>query len=154
MGEFYTKNSSGEFIPVDLEPVSVNNFQNKFVLVKIGKDGDSVSEDEIEEVIDGIQNSKALMGLPGVTYLIVSPHNIQFDVLGNIDEISEQYISIRVTEDDDISKLQSFQKQIKEQLKKKVKKVVILPMPITVKEYNEVLEIKQRCDIRRNRRGN
>jgi len=70
-----------------------------------------------------------------------------------VKEIAEQNIAVKVTADDDLSKLSYLQKEAKSQLRGKVKKVVTLPVPLTVQEYKEVMDIKKRCDTRRERRG-
>lgn len=152
MSGFYIKNGKGEYIPVDFKQISIKDWENKLILVSIGKDGDQVPESEIEETAASINGANALMKLEGTSF-IITPYNLSFDVLGSLDEIGKQYISVRVAADDDLSKLGSLQKNAKEQLRGKTKKVVVMPTPLTVEEYKEVMEVKQRCDTRRTRRG-
>jgi hypothetical protein len=90
--------------------------------------------------------------LPDTSFLITS-FAIQFDILGSLEELGKQYVAVRVTGDDDLSKLGGLQKHAREKLKGKAKKVAVLPTPLTVDDYNEVMKIKQRCDLRRSRRG-
>lgn len=149
---FYIKNSSGEYIPVEFKSVSIKEWENKLILVSIGKEGDHVPESEIDETSNSINGADALMKLENTSFLI-APYNLNFEVLGNVEEIVKQYVSVRIKSDDDLGKLGSLQKRAKEQLRGKAKKVVIMPTPLTVEEYKEVMEIKQRCDTRRNRRG-
>jgi hypothetical protein len=52
-----------------------------------------------------------------------------------------------------LSDLGDLQKRAKQQLRGKSKKVIIMPTPLTVAEYKEVMDVKKRCDNRRNRRG-
>ena len=149
---FYIKNGKGEYIPVEFKQTSIRDWENKLILVRIGKDGDQIPESEIEETSSSINGADALMRLENTSFLI-APYNLSFEVLGNVEDIGKQYVSVRVTADDDLSKLGSFQKNVKEQLRGKSKKAIILPAPLTIEEYKEVMEVKQRCDTRRNRRG-
>lgn len=152
MSGFYIKNKSGDFVPVDFKQVSIKNWENKLILVSIGTAGDQVPESEIEETANSINSATALMKLENTSFLI-APYNLNFEVLGSLDEISKQYISVRIAADDDLSKLGSLQKNAREQLRGRTKQVVVMPTPLTVEEYKDVMEIKKRCDTRRTRRG-
>ncbi|MFA5048780.1 MAG: hypothetical protein WC516_07175 [Patescibacteria group bacterium] len=152
MSGFYIKNGRGDYIPADFKQISTKDWENKLILVSIGKDGEHVPESEIDEVSDSINNSDVLRRLNGTSFLITL-YNLSFEVLGSLDDISKQYIAVRVTADDDLSKLGFLQKNVKEQLRGKAKKNIIMPTPLTVEEYKEVMDVKQRCDTRRNRRG-
>jgi hypothetical protein len=149
---FYTKSSDGKFIPVEFTQVISKDWSGKLIIVRLGTDERPATEDELIEVNDNLDNASVIEMIPDTSFLITS-YAMQFDVLGNLDDLGKQYIVVKVMGNDDLSKLGGLQKDAKEKLKYKAKKVAVLPTPLTVDEYHEVMEIKQRCDLRRLRRG-
>jgi len=152
MSEFYTKSDKGEYIPISFDKIVTKDWDEKLVLVRIGSEENPAKEDEINQTMEGLNNADALYKLKNASFLITL-HNIDFEKFGSVKEIAEQNIAVKVTADDDLSKLSYLQKEAKSQLRGKVKKVVTLPVPLTVQEYKEVMDIKKRCDTRRERRG-
>jgi hypothetical protein len=152
MGVFYTKNADGKYIPIEFKKICSDDWHNRLIVVKIGDGGDKVPESEIEEVWAGLNDADALGSLDNTSFLITL-YNLDFQILESVKDIGDQYITVRITGDDDLSKLGALTKKAKEELRGKAKKVVILPAPLSVNEFREVMEIKQRCDTRRNRRG-
>lgn len=150
--KLYHKSRDGKYIPIEFKEVCTKDWHNKLIVVRIGTDDMQAPESEIDETWNGLNDADALGTLENTSFLITL-HNLDFEVLGNIKEIENQYVAVRVTSDDDLNKLGSLQKNAREQLRGKAKKVIIMPAPLTVNEYKEVMEIKQRCDNRRNRRG-
>ena len=154
MSNLYVKTSKGEFKPVSFKEVAVQKkWEDQLVVVKIGSDGNPANESEINLVHESFNQLEVLDGLNNVSFILV-PYSIDFEVLSSLKDIKDKYISVRVTDYDDLSKLESLQKQAKNSLRGKAKKVVIMPTPLTVDEYKEVMDIKKRCDIRKQRRGN
>jgi len=149
---FYVKSSKGEYIPIQFKDIAAKEWSNKLVVVRVGSDECPAPESEIEATFKGLKGADALRKLENCSFLITA-HTLDFEALGELKELSEKYIAVRVTTDDDLSKLGSLQKRAKEQLRGKTKGVVFLPTPLTVSDYKEVMEVKQRCDTRRNRRG-
>lgn len=152
MSEFYTKTKNGKYIPVTFKEIITKNWENKLIAVRIGSDEYPADESEIEETLDSLNDADALEALENTSFLI-SLHSLDFEVVGSLKEIGEKYISVKVTGNDDLSKIGSLQKAAKEQLRGKTKKVVILPAPLTVKEYAETVEILERLKTRRARRS-
>ena len=152
MSEFYTKTKSGKYIPITFKEIVTKDWENKLISVRIGSDEYPAEESEIEETLDGLSEADALDSLENTSFLI-SLHSLDFEVIGNLKEISEKYIAIKVTGGDDLAKIGSLQKSAKEQLRGKTKKVVVLPSPITVDEYAKVKEVLQRLEVRRSRRS-
>jgi hypothetical protein len=152
MSPLYNKNSKGEYVPIEFKEICTKDWNEKLIVVRIGTDGTQVPESEVDETWNGLNEADALSSLHNTSFLITL-HNLDFEILGNLKDIKNQYISVRVTSDDDLNKLKSLQKSAKEQLKGKARKTIIMETPLTVEQYHEVMEIKQRCDNRRNRRG-
>ena len=152
MGMFYTKDSNGDYIPIEFKKICSDDWHNHLIVVKVGEHGDQVPESEIEEVWAGLNDADALSSLDNTSFLITL-YSLEFQVLESAKEIGNQYVTIRVSADDDLSKLGVLAKKAKKELRGKAKKVVVLPAPLTINEYKEVMDIKQRCDTRRNRRG-
>lgn len=151
MENFYIKKNE-KYIPISFKDVLTKDWNNKLVIVKVGSDEVPATNEELEQTYDYISSADALDSLENTSF-IVTMYNLQFEVLGDLKEIEEKYVSVRITGGDDLSKLGSLQKEAKKLLKNKTKKVVVLPIPLTVNEYKEVMEIKERCDIRKARRG-
>lgn len=152
MSRFYIKNSKGEFVPVEIEQVVSKDWDNKLVRVRLGTDERPATEEELAQAQEGLDNATVLEILRNTSFLITS-YALEFDIMGDLDELKKKRVAVRVTGDDDLSKLGGLQKNAKEQLRNKVKKVVVLPAPLTVDDYQEVMKIKRRCDIRKSRRG-
>jgi len=149
---FYIKNQNDQFVPVKIEQVVSRDWTGKLILVRVGSDEHPADDDELLEVNDNLDTATVIEMLPDTSFLITS-FAIQFDILGGLDELRKQHVAVRVTGNDDLSKLGGLQKHAREQLRGAVKKVVILPTPLTVEDYHEVMKIKERCDLRRSRRG-
>jgi len=152
MGEFYTKNSDGKYIPVSFKQIITKDWENKVVVVRIGSDEFPADQEEIEQTLDAINDADALDSLENTSFM-VTLHSLQFEILGTLKEVGEQCVAVRVTGSDDLNKLGELQKEARKQLRGRTKKVVTLPTPLTVNDYKEVMEIKRRCDTRRSRRG-
>jgi hypothetical protein len=149
---FYIKNQKGQFVPIKVEQVISKEWAGKLVMVRVGSDEHPADDDELIEVNDNLDTATVIEMLPETSFLITS-FAIQFDILGSLEELRNQYVAVRVTGDDDLSKLGGLQKHAREELRGKVKKVAILPTPMSVEDYYEVIKIKERCDLRRSRRG-
>lgn len=149
---FYTKNKKGDFVPVRIEQILSRDWAGKLIMVRIGSDEHPADEQELIDVNDSLDTATVIEMLPDTSFIITS-YAIQFDIVGGLEELRKQYVAVRVTGDDDLSKLGGLQKHAREKLKGKAKKVVVLPTPLTVDDYHEVMKIKQRCDLRRSRRG-
>ncbi len=152
MTTFYTKTKKGKYIPITFKEIITKDWENKLVAVRIGSDEHPAEESEIEETLDSLNDADALETLENTSFLI-SLHSLDFEIIGSLKEIGQKYIAVKVTGGDDFSKLGPLQKQAKEQLRGKTKKVVILPTPVTVEEFAKVREVLKRLEVRRARRS-
>jgi hypothetical protein len=150
--DFYTKNSDGKYIPINFKNIVTREWENKLIVVRIGSDECPASESEIEETLDSLNDADALESLENTSFLITM-HSLSFEVLDSVKEVGEKCVVVKVTGDDDLSRLGNLQKNAREQLRGKVKKVIVMPTPLSVNEYKEIMDIKKRCDTRRGRRG-
>jgi hypothetical protein len=148
---FYVK-VRGKYIPVEAKKIFINEWENSLIALKVGEKGDSISDDEIIELTDEIDNAQTLGHLRNTSF-VISAHNLNFEIVGS-SEIGNKYVSISINSGDDLKKLGELQKNAKEQLKEMGLKSIIMPAPLTINEYKEVMEVKQRCDMRRQRRKN
>ena len=152
MSEFYTKTKGGKYIPITFKKIITKDWENRVIVVRIGSDEHPAPAEELTETLDSLDNIDALETLENTSFL-VSLHSIDFEIIGSVKEMSEKCVAISVTGSDDLSKLGSIQRQAKEQLRGKTKKVVVLPSPITVEEYSKVKEVLKRLEVRRLRRS-
>jgi hypothetical protein len=151
MSTFYIK-SNGKYIPIELNEVVTKDWENKLIAVKIGTDDNPANDQELEEAFDCLMEADAVSELEGSSF-IISSHNVDFEVLDNLKDIRQKYISVRVDSTDDTSKLDELKSKISKQMNGKAKKTVFIPTPITVERYLEVKEILRRLDVRRSRRS-
>ena len=153
MSDLYIKNEHGEFVPIKIERVMGNDWDGKIVLIKLGDEFVKASEKEEEMMYKAMQESDAL-GDINATFVITS-YKVDFEVLGSASELQDKCILIKVDQSDNLSPLGDLQKKAKKLLRecKVGNKSVTLPAPLTVREYKDVMEVKRRCDIRRDRRG-
>jgi len=152
MSEFYMKNADGKYIPISFKQIITKDWENKLIVVRIGSDECPAEESEIEETLDSLNDADALESLENTSFLITM-HSLSFEVLDSVKDVASKCVAVKVTGDDDLSRLGKLQKKAREQLRGKAKKVVVLPTPLTVDEYNKIMDIKKRCDTRRSRRG-
>lgn len=152
MSKFYIKTSEDNFVPVDFEQVFTKDWDNKMVWVRMGTDDLPATEDEMAMAQEMLDSATVLELIKNVSFVITS-YALDFQILAGLEDLKRQTVAVRVTGDDDLSKLGGLQKNAKDQLRESVKKVVVLPAPITVDEYQEVMKIKRRCDLRKSRRG-
>jgi len=150
--EFFMKNKEGKYIPISFKQILTKEWENKLIVVRIGSDECPASDSEIEETLDSLNDADALESLENTSFL-VTMHSLSFEVLENVKEVGKKCVAISVIGSDDLSKLGSLQKNAREQLRGKTNKVVVLPAPLSVDKYKEIMDIKQRCDNRRSRRG-
>ena len=87
------------------------------------------------------------------TNFLITAHNIDFAILSSVDDLKRQKVLVHAKVGDDLSKLGDLQKEARKQLRQMGVNTTILPTPMSVDEYYEVMKIKKRCDIRKNRRG-
>jgi len=147
----YKKNSKGEYIPIEFKEICTSEWNNKLVVVKIGESGQTIPESEIEESWGALNDADALNKLHNTSFLI-TPYNLSFEAIDK-GELSKQCVLIKIKEDEKVNNLQYFQKYIKDHLKNFAGKTITFPSALSLKEYNEIMEIKRRCEFRR-RRGN
>lgn len=152
MSDLYVKNSQGEYLPVSFKTVVTKDWDGKLIVIKVGSDDNPADAEVEEQTMQGLSEADALGDLEDTSFL-VTRHSLSFEILGSLREIGDKYVSVAVTGSDNLSDLGDLQKRAKKQLRGKTKKVAILPAPLTVAEYKEVMDVKRRCDNRRNRRG-
>ena len=99
---FYKKNEKGEFIPVTFNSVDVKDFKDKVVIVTIGSEENPAPYSEIDSFRSMLYDNFPTDDLDNTSFFIMS-HQVEFEVLGKSDEIKNSCISVRVTENDDLT---------------------------------------------------
>ncbi len=152
MKNLYVKDDSGNYLPIRLEMASVSDLANKLILITVGSDNYDVSADGMEHIRESFIKSEIIidaMRRSEAADILIIPHKIRFELLSK-GELESKTVCIRVDKDDEVDDLS----EIRAQIKKKIgKDAVILPSPISVKEYKEIKEIKERIQIRKSRHG-
>jgi hypothetical protein len=155
MKDLYMKNKKGQYLPVSIKELDISSWSNKVVHITLGSDSSPSSEEEENQLYRSLNDSDLLEAL-GAT-LVITSYEINFEVLGNVSELEDKPILIRVNSNDssNLSFDESLEKRAKRLLRERGvgKKHIVMPAPINVKQYKEVMDVKRRCDIRRERRG-
>lgn len=128
MSTFYKKIGE-EYIPVEFKDIETN-WDNKLVIAKIE---DKKYFDEIWSALNDVTIINNVE-----TSILVTDMNISFEVL---DDIKDKYIMVKVGNKDMNFKYLS---KLKEMLNDIDYNFVIAPSSLTLKEYNELIELKRR----------
>lgn len=150
MSEFYIKTKSGEFLPVSLSSYFTKDLNGKLAVVRVGTDEHPASISDVDETWESFRRADVLNELEDVS-VIVTPYQISVDAVTK-DELEDKALCLQVTSGEDISSLTEILKKTYKRLSKKFK-TVVMPSPLTLKEYKKVRDILKRCQIRRDRRG-
>lgn len=142
--------SNEKYIPISFKKIVTKNWDKSLIFVKVGDKNEPVKDNELQEVLDDLNKSDALLDL-NATFL-VSTNKLEFELLGKLSDIKNKHICVNIKNTDDVSEINEIKKIIKKFLKPYTN-VITLPVPITLEEYKDILKIKERRDTRRQRRG-
>jgi hypothetical protein len=147
MVEFYIKEGN-RLLPVKMEKLITKDWADCLITVIVGGRNSDPPSKEADALHDFLENNSTASSL-GAEF-IVSEYDLRFEVLEKKSEIKNKYIAIQNNE---ASSDDNWMKLMKKNFYGKVKDVAAIPGPLTVEEYKQLLEIKRRCDLRRQRRG-
>ena len=149
MNDFYVKSEDGEFVPVSLDVLLPNNIANGLMIVTIGKEGNIPNMESLEAVTNAFVNAPGVVN-NNLDILSITP-DIDVSVFTKEDALEKNVYLRVVSGAEDVSLLDESVRYAYDVLKDK-HPVVVLPTPLTVKEYNNVKSILKRSDSRRRRR--
>ena len=149
--DLYTK-INGSYVPIEVTDVISKDYDGKMVWVRVGNDRYPASESEIRETNEGL-NDYLVSDIFGTITFVVTNHQVKIEVLSDISELKNKHLTVQVS-GADLSSVNWLQKDVIKQLKGVVRDIHFLPAPLTLKEYQEVMQIKKRSDLRKKRRGN
>jgi hypothetical protein len=145
----YVKNN-GKFVPVKIDSVMSRDLNNNLVIVRVGSDEQVASLDDLDVTASSFAKANVLDDLDNVS-VIITPYQIKIDLVDER-EVEEKVICVQITSGEDISALDETTKQVYKKLKKNYSNVIVLPTPITLKEYRQVRDTLKRCEMRKKRR--
>lgn len=151
MSSFYIKNRHGEFVPVEIGSLINNKFNNNLIILRIGTDERPATADDLDVAYDQFSKAEILSTLDNVS-IILSSHNISIEMLDPKD-IENKTMCLQIV-GGDVTDLDKKMKAIYEALKARVKNITVLPTPLKIKEYKEVVETLERCKLKKSRRSN
>lgn len=152
MNDLYIKDQDGKFIPVTLEVASPKDLADKLIIVTAGNDEEPASDETLEYISKRFLQSKVLkesMMRSKDANLLILPHIIRVELISR-KELDSKTVCVRIDRNDEIKNLPELKTQIQDTIGKEV---VIVPSPLSVKEYEEVKAIKERISIRKQRNG-
>lgn len=151
MDDLYVK-VNGEYVPVKLEVASSKDLADKLIVVTVGSDEEPSNIETLEYVQKRMLESKVLieaMKRSKDANLLIIPHIIKVELISRR-ELDTKTVCVRINSTDDVSNVPELKEQIQDTIRKEV---VILPVPLSLSEYNEVKAIKNRVKIRKQRNG-
>jgi hypothetical protein len=146
------KSKSGKFVKAEFKEVVSKGWDGKIVVVHMGSEENPASVEELEETVQNLSRPE-VTGMLNNTNFLITAYNIDFEVLGSVEDLKKQRVLVHAKVGDDLSKLGDLQKEARRQLRQVGVNTAVLPTPMSVEEYHEVMKIKKRCDIRKRRRG-
>lgn len=147
----YIKNKNNEFVEIEINSVMNKDLNNKLVIVRVGTDDQPASLEDLDLTVDSFAKADVLDELDNVS-VIITPYQIDIDLIDE-DEIDKKTIFLQVRSGDNISTLDEVTKAMYKKLKKVYDNVIVLPIPLTVKDYKQVKDTLKRCKMRKKRRS-
>jgi len=150
MSKFYTKDKRGNFVPIKIDSILSKDLDNRLIIIRVGTDDYPVTPQDLDETQESFIQADVLADLENVS-VIITPYQIEMDVLEK-SKLKDKPIYIQIRGGDNIDMLTKTVKEEYNRLKKK-HEIVILPTPLKIREYHEVINTLKRCKIRKERRG-
>lgn len=144
------KTKNGDFLPIKLSAYFTKDLNDKLAVIRVGTDEHPASISDVDETWESFRRADVLNELENVS-IIVTPYQIKIDAVTK-EEIEDKTLCLQITSGQDISSLSDILKKTYKRLSKKFK-TVVLPSPLTLREYKKVRDILKRCQIRKDRRG-
>ena len=152
INDIYMKDDNNKYILIKLDITSAKELEEKFIVVTVGSNEDPATNEALEYVQRRFLDSKIVidaMKHSQAASLLILPHTIKIDLISKKD-LENKTICIKIKTTDEIANLPEIANQIKGQLRKDV---IILPAPISVKEYSEIKDIVARLRTKKQRGG-
>jgi len=146
----YTKNNNGEFVPIEISKVINKDLNNHLVVVRVGSDEHPASMSDVDLTESSLGAATVLDDLDNIS-VIVTPYQIDVDLI-NDNELDTKTLCVQITGGEDAGLLDSAMKIMYRRLKKNYGDVVVLPSPLTLKDYRQVQDTLKRCKMRKSRR--
>lgn len=150
MSNFYTKDKRGNFVPVEINSILSKDLDNRLIIIRVGTDECPVTAEDLDETQESFAQADVLADLENVS-VVITPYQVEVDILDK-DKLKDLPIYIQIRGGDNINMLTKVVKDEYKRLKKK-HEVVVLPTPLRIRQYREVIDTLKRCQIRRERRG-
>jgi len=151
MSDFYIKNKKGEYLPIDLSQILGKELSDHLVIVRVGSDEHAATNADIDATVDSFNQADFLRNINNLS-IIVTPYQIDVSLFPKT-ELDNKCIYLQITSGDDVLSLENQIRKMYDSLKKGHQTVVV-PTPLKVGEYKQVIDILKRCQIRKDRRGN
>ena len=152
MDDLYVKDGDGNYVPITLEVASSRDLADKLIVVTVGSDDEPASIETLEYVQKRFIQSKVIieaMKRSKDANLLILPHIVKLELISRR-ELDTKTVCVRLNTNDEISNFPEIKDQLQDTIRKEV---VILPVPLSLSEYNEVKAIKERIRIRKQRSG-
>ncbi len=150
--DLYIKDDDGKFVPVKIEVATTSDLVDKLIVVTVGNDEYPSTPELMEHVQDRFCRAKVIadaMKRSKTGNLLILPHIMKLELLSRQD-LEAKTICVQVEAKDYVDHLPEIKKQLSGLSKKEV---IILPAPLSIKEYEETKAIKERIQIRKQRHG-
>lgn len=149
MSNFYIKNKNGEYLPVELNSIMGKDLNKSLVIVKVGSDNYPATPGDLDLTEDSFRQADIINELD--ISIIITPYQIDVGVITK-EEIEDKNIYLQITSGSDISALEEGIRKMYKNMRKKYT-TVVMPTPLTVRDYKKVQDVLKRCQIRKERRS-
>lgn len=149
--DLYCKDNSGNFIPVKINLYSVADLADKLIIVSVGDQAYDVTPEALAYISESFSESdiiKQAMQQSKAADLLIIPYNMNVS-LASLQDLKNKTLNVIIDSNVDLNKYP----ELKQKMSKESYNAIFLPSPITISEYEEILLIKKRVEIRKKRYG-
>ena len=150
MSNLFVKNKQGDYLPVDINSVLNKDLNNRLIVIRVGTDDHPATPEDLTETLRSFANADVLE-LNDVS-IVLTPYQISLEILDESD-VEDKSICLQITSGDNLAMLEEQIRRMYKRVKKYHSNVTILPSPLTVKEYRQVMDTLKRSQLRKSRRG-
>lgn len=89
---FYIRTINGAYVPVSFDKIKTDDWDNSFVVVRVENERRDVTEEDIDEIFEALQDSEVLDALKNTSFFITSD-SMDFKNVGKTAQIKERLLN-------------------------------------------------------------
>lgn len=88
---FYMRTINGEYVPVSFDKIKTDDWDDSFVVVKVKNERRRITDNDIDEIYEALEDSEVLDNLKNTSFFITSD-DLEFDAIGKTDDIKKRLL--------------------------------------------------------------